>query len=115
MSAADPIRLNRPLILETLERVEDGAGGYSESWTTLGTLWAEVRARSGRESAGAAAPLSTVPYIITVRAAPFDAPSRPRAGQRFRSGSRLFPILAVAEDDPGERYLTCFTQEEIVA
>lgn len=106
-------KLTRRLLLETPERVPDGAGGFVESWVPLGTLWAEVTARSGRELGGGAAALSKVSYKITVRAAPYGSTARPKAEQRFREGVRLFRISAVAEDGP--LYLTCFATEEVIA
>ena len=105
--------LNRKLVLEAPERLPDGAGGYTEAWTELGTLWANIRAGSGREASGEAVSLSKTAFRITVRAAPFGAPSRPKAGQRFRDGMRIFEIDAVAEREPGERFLTCFCKEEV--
>ena len=107
--------LSRKLTLEAPQRTPDGAGGYSTSWTVLGTLWAEVRAGTGREKADEFLTVSSVPYRITVRAAPEGAPSRPRPEQRFVDGSRIFRILAVTEADPGAKYLVCFAQEEISA
>ncbi|MEX3315099.1 phage head closure protein [Sulfitobacter sp. PS-8MA] len=104
--------LNRALILETPQRVSDGAGGFVESWQPLGTLWAEVRARTGRETAQSGAAVSRMAFKITVRAAPQGAPARPTAQQRFREGARIFTIQAVAETDSAGRYLTCFAQEE---
>ncbi|MEN8917627.1 MAG: head-tail adaptor protein [Octadecabacter sp.] len=108
-------RLNRQLVLEAPTQVSDGAGGYTQDWTALGTLWASVTARSGREAAGVAAPLSRVAYKIIVRAAPTGSDARPVANQRFRDGARRFVILAVAEDDADARYLNCTAQEETVA
>ncbi len=105
--------LNRQLTLQAPERVPDGAGGHVQTWITLGTLWANLRAGSGRETSGEAVSLSRTVYRITVRAAPFGAPSRPLAGQRFRDGARLFQIDAVAEREPGERFLTCYCTEEV--
>ena len=93
----------------------DGAGGYSDGWTQLGELWAEVVARSGREKQGEAAPVSNVGYRITVRGAPAGATNRPLPDQRFREGTRVFRILAVAERDPEGLYLTCFAEEEVAA
>lgn len=107
--------LNRPLMLEAPERVADGAGGYAVVWQSLGTLWAEVTAGSGREARLAGAPLARVPIRIVVRAAPHGAPSRPMTDQRFRDGDRVFKILAVADGDPQGRYLTCHAQEETAA
>ena len=106
-------QLTRQLVLEEPQRVEDGAGGFSVAWAPVGTVWAEVKAGAGRERAGELVALSTVPYRITVRAAAVGAPSRPKPEQRFREGERLFSILAVAERDPGARYLTCFAHEEV--
>jgi len=107
--------LNRELALEAPVRIADGAGGFSEGWIELGRLWAEVRARSGRERDAGGLPLSQVGYRIVVRAAPVGAPSRPCPEQRFRDGARVFRIEAVAERDPQGRYLTCYAREEAVA
>jgi len=105
--------LNRALVLEGVLRLPDGAGGFTEAWTALGTLWAEVRPGTGRDRLGEERMLSAVPYRVTVRAAPVGAMSRPKAGQRFREGTRLFLIQAVTERDPDGRYLTCFSREEV--
>ena len=43
-------RLNRRLTLESPGRVPDGAGGYEQTWTALGVVWAQLKARSGRET-----------------------------------------------------------------
>jgi head-tail adaptor len=104
--------LNRALVLEAATRVPDGAGGFSTVWEAIAELWAEVMAGSGRDPAGEEVVLSSVPYRITVRAAPVGAANRPRPEQRFREGARLFAILAVTERDPAGRYLTCFCREE---
>ncbi len=106
--------LSRALVLQEPDRMSDGAGGFSKGWTTLGTLWAEVTARTGRETAQSGAPVSRVSYKIVVRGAPYGAPDRPKPQQRFRDGTRVFSIQAVAERDPEGRYLTCFADEEVV-
>ena len=105
-------RLNRQLVLETPNRVSDGAGGFALAWQALGILWADVTARTGRETAQAAAPISAMNYKIVVRAAPFGSVERPKPEQRFREGARIFLIQAVADEDPDGRYLTCFATEE---
>jgi len=107
-----PPVLNRRLLLETPERVADGAGGFVETWVTKGTIWAEITPHNGRERAGEEVTLSRVPYRIIVRAAAYGAPSRPRPGERFREGSRLYRILAVTEAERRVHYLTCFAEEE---
>jgi len=107
------VRLNRKLVLEVPQRLPDGAGGFSQSWVQMGTLWAAVKARTGRETLDGAASLSTTGYRITVRAAPFGAPSRPAPEHRFREGTRIFRILSVTEQDCDGRFLTCFADEEV--
>ena len=106
-------RLNQALVLEAPERVSDGAGGFTEGWIALGTLWAEITARTGRETAHLGTPVSRVGYKIIVRGAPFGTPERPKPQQRFRHGTRVFTIEALAERDPEGRYLICFAQEEV--
>jgi len=105
--------LNRALKLEGAVRTADGAGGFTEAWAALGTLWAEVLPGSGSDVLGEERMLSAVPYRVTVRGAPLGAASRPKAGQRFREGVRLFLIQAVTERDQFGRYLTCFAREEV--
>jgi len=109
------VRLNRRLVLEDAQTVPDGAGGFEETWIPLGALWAHVKAGTGREKAAEFVTLSTVPYRITVRAAPVGAPSRPKPEQRFRDGERVFRIQAVTEDEEAGTYLVCFAREEVAA
>lgn len=108
-------RLNRKLVLEAPVRVADGSGGYTETWATLGTVWAEVTARSGSERHVAGIPVSRVGYRIVVRGAPTGSTMRPSPDQRFAEGTRRFVIRAVAERDSSGQYLTCFADEEVAA
>lgn len=108
-----PFHLNRKLMLEDPQRSQDGGGGYHESWTALGVLWAQMSALSGRTSGQEGGSLSLQRYRIILRATPQEAASRPRPGQRFREGSRLFRIEAVNEADPKGHYLACFCLEEV--
>lgn len=107
--------LNRPLVLEERARTPDGAGGYTEVWSALGTLWGELKARSGGETGEDHATMSKAQYRITVRAAPHGAASRPKADQRFRDGARVFLIQAVVEAGTEGRFLACHAVEEVVA
>ncbi|GGA02521.1 MAG: head-tail adaptor protein [Rhodobacteraceae bacterium] len=107
--------LNRALVLEAPMTSSDGAGGLVETWTALGTLWGEIRPRTGRETQGEAGPVAVGRFRITVRGAPQGATSRPVPGQRFRVGARLFRVLAVTEREPGGMYLVCETREEVAA
>ncbi len=106
----DP-HLERRLILEERQTVPDSMGGVVTSWVELGTLWAGVVARTGREGVVADRETSLGTFRILVRGAPVGAPSRPRPDQRFREGTRIYNILAVTEADPHGRFLVCFAEE----
>ena len=108
------VYLSRRLTLEAPVRTADDAGGFAENWVALGVVWADVRLRSGRETATLSGRASETDYRITVRATPQGAQSRPVPGQRFVEGVRRFLIEAVGDSDPKGRYLTCFAREELV-
>lgn len=107
--------LNRKLELQQLTRTPDGAGGFDETWTPLGTIWAAIRPTSGREGESDHIRLSKVGVDITVRAAPIDAPSRPKPDQRLVENTRVYRILAVTEKDARGHYLTCSAVEEVAS
>lgn len=108
-------QMTRRLVLEAPQRVSDGAGGYATTWSALGTHWAHISPRAGREASGSAGPLSRVPMTISIRAVAPSAPGRPIPGQRFREGARVFAILAVTETDGAGRILNITAEEEIAA
>ena len=108
------VQPTRALVLETRMRVADGAGGTIEDWAPLGTLWADMRPRTGGLSDGQEVSLSRTLWRIVVRGAPAGAPSRPVAGQRFREGTRIFGILTVTEEGPQAKWLICQAEEEVV-
>lgn len=108
------VRLSRKLVLEARQGLPDGSGGFVVAWQAVGTIWADIEARTGREDfiAGQAKP--RMRFRILVRATPFGAPSRPRPDQRFREGARIFDILTVAEGDPAGRYLEIQAEEGVL-
>lgn len=106
-------RLSRQLTLERRALVRDGAGGYSSIWEPVGRLWANIGATPATIAQGEGTALTATRLIITVRAAPWADPRRPRAGQRFTEGERIYAIKAVAEEDATGRFLTCRCEEEL--
>jgi len=107
---------NRRFVLEAAQRLPDGAGGVTETWVALGAIWGALDPGTGREAERETLPVGAVRAKIVVRAVPPGRPSRPQPGQRLREGGRVFRILAVSDEDPAGRYLTCHTlQEEIPA
>lgn len=108
-----PVTLSRRLLLERPLAAPDGAGGFAQTWETLGSVWAEVMARSGREVDGGVMSLATAKYRITLRGAHMGAERRPTPECRFREGERIFAIDAVTEKDALGRYLICHVTEEV--
>ncbi len=108
-----PVALSRKLTLEEVVRQSDNAGGFVESWVAVGQLWAEMQAGTGRERSSGTVSLASVPLRVVVRAAPVGSASRPKPGQRFVEGSRIYRIEAVAEADRPGHYLQCFAREEV--
>ena len=72
-----PVNLSRRLVLETPQMVADGAGGFSRVWVSLGVLWGEVLAGTGREAAGEEINVASVNYRVTVRGAVVGSTARP--------------------------------------
>ena len=114
MSGALP-DLSRLVSLMTPTRLEDGGGGYSEEWTELGKLWAEIKPRTGAAVAEGTLPIGRVGYRITVRAAMAGSPRRPIPGQQMVHGTRVYRIESVTELDSTGRFLVCTAREEEVA
>jgi head-tail adaptor len=108
------VRLLRRLVLESPEREPDGSGGFSTTWVPVGTLWADVTARTMREDLIAGVGRPRVKFRILVRGAPVGAPSRPRPDQRLREGGRVFSIITVAERDADGRYLEILAEEGVL-
>lgn len=104
-------RLSRKLVLEHRVRSDDGAGGFSGIWADLGTHWGAVEPLTGRLERGEEHARSRTRYRVTVRAVPPSSTARPKAGQRFRDGARVFDIRAVT-DSSDVRFLTCVVDEE---
>lgn len=62
-------KLDRRITIEDLQKTPDGAGGYTENWVTLATVWAEKRKQSGEEAlrAGSVVPAETVIFRTRFR------------------------------------------------
>lgn len=103
--------LTRRLVLEAPVESPDGGGGTTRGWETLGVHWAEVRASAAVERTLGGIEASLVTHRLTLRWAPWGAPSRPRAHQRLREGERVYEVLGVTEADNHSRFLTVWARE----
>jgi len=102
-----PGDLRVELRLETLALTPDGAGGFSESWTETGLVFAMVEPASARDRFGAGQTLEEVTHRITIRHRADIA-----SGMRLRRGVRVFDIRTVNDPDETGRYLVLKAREQ---
>jgi SPP1 family predicted phage head-tail adaptor len=101
-----PSDLRHRLALEQLERVDDGGGGFAESWATVATLQCDLRPLAGSETVEADRLAGTVTHEIALRYRPGVVPA-----MRFRDGTRVFHIVSVINVDERNRWLKCLCEE----
>ena len=82
------------LVLEAPLEIADGAGGVTRSYSPVATLWASLTPTSDRADSAAAGLGAIVTHRIVIRIGP-EVTTR----HRFRTGPRIFRIVAVREQD----------------
>jgi SPP1 family predicted phage head-tail adaptor len=63
----NPGTLDQRIVIASETRTADDYGGAAVTWTTLATVWAEVRPMTGRERSDAAAIEAPASYRFTIR------------------------------------------------
>ena len=106
MSATKIGELTRRVVLEQVTRAPDGAGGATETWSTVATLFAGLRALSGGEGFVFDRTTGRATHEIIIRHRSGVTPA-----MRFRLGTRLFEILAVLDEEGRRRHLRCLVEE----
>ena len=101
-----PGALRHRLVLEEAERVSDGAGGFTESWVTVATVWAALEPSSGSEAVDSGRLAGRVLHAVTLRYRAGVTPA-----MRFRKGTRVLHILAVIDAGERRRRLHCLCEE----
>lgn len=86
--------LRRRLTLEALDRTSDGAGGASEIWLPITSLWGAIHPRHGSEIFNGGGVEGRVTCDIWIRPRHDIIP-----GQRLRLNARVFNIRAVLRTD----------------
>jgi len=87
-------------------RMPDGAGGATETWSPIATVWASIRPTGASEVLVADARRGRVSHDIWIR---YRADVVP--GMRLASGARIFEILGVIDVGERHRRLRCLCQE----
>jgi SPP1 family predicted phage head-tail adaptor len=98
--------LNQRATIEQPVRTSDGAGGASESWSTLAVVWAKLEPVTSTDRFAAAALEAKSRYKLTLRRLASAA-----AGMRAVIGSRTFAINGVLDAGPGAPLMTLLCEE----
>ena len=98
--------LRHRITLETLSRVSDGQGGFTETWSTLATVWAFIKPISSRERLFAESIGYQRSHEVIIR-------HRTDVTQemRFTYDSRVFQIKGVKRPDERKAYLILDAEE----
>lgn len=104
---------SRRLTLTVPERVSDRAGGVIKAWAARGTLWAEVRMRSGGMRSTEFGEVPRLGLRITTHYLPQDHQMRPSPGDRLLDGGRTYAVEAV-HDTIGRRPELSILASEVV-
>lgn len=93
-------KMRHRIILEEVSRTTDGQGGFTETWATVATVWAEIKPMSAYEKMQAMQLASPVNTKIAIRY---------RAGitaaNRVNYNGRIMTIKEVINVDEGNNYL----------
>lgn len=107
MSEATPIgTLRTRLVLEAPQRADDGGGGASVAWETVGEVWADLRAASGDESYALDRLAGSVSHVVVMR---YRAGVTPQ--MRLRLDARVFDIRAAFDPDGRRTWTRCLVAE----
>lgn len=95
-------KLRHRLTIQQSVRSDDSGGGATLVWTDIDEVWGAIEAISGQENLEAGRISGKVVYRITLRYRDDLAPE-----MRLLSGSEVFEILSVQDEDGRRRFLTC--------
>jgi SPP1 family predicted phage head-tail adaptor len=86
--------LRHQIILQQVTRTADGAGGYTQAWSDLKTVWASVRPRAGIKRSFAGKLEADTTHLISIRFL-----EGVTTGMRILFGARVFQIHSVLNED----------------
>lgn len=85
-----PSKLRHRITIEERTQTADNYGGFTESWATHATVWAEIQAANGSERFFAGKLAHNVTHKIIIRHLPTLT-----ADMRLKFGSRIFKIVGL--------------------
>jgi SPP1 family predicted phage head-tail adaptor len=92
--------------LEAKTLTPDGGGGFSESWDSYASVWAQLLPQGGSEPLEAGRTESRVSHRMLIRRR-----TDVSANHRVRIGARAFAILALIDEGPHALWMTLLCKE----
>jgi len=102
--------LRHRLIIESPQRLSDGAGGATVTWAQVASVWANIKPVSARELRSAEQRAEKVTHTITLRYR-----SDIDATMRLVGEGRIFNIDAIINEAERDQWLKCFCVEGLTA
>lgn len=99
-------QLRHRISIQTPVTAKNTRGGEVTTWSTVATVWADVRTQTGRETVANDQTQPTASHVVTMRHR-----ANVTAQQRIVWGDRVFSINAVLEPDNRMRQLQLLCQE----
>ena len=103
----DPGAFRTELSLQRAALVPDGAGGHTESWSEIATVFGFIEPVRASAPFGAGQRHEEGTHRITLRFRPGVS-----GGMRLAGATRAFTILTAHDPDETGRYLVCLAKEK---
>lgn len=102
--------LRHRITIQKFDKVDDGGGGYEETWVAVATVSASVSPLQGKERYEAQQIQSSLSHKIKMRYRDGILPT-----MRVLFGARIFNIISVIDPDERHRELDLLCEEVIVS
>ena len=106
MKATSPADLDKRITLQAKTRVPDGAAGFTETWTDLGTIWAAIWPASANEMTQANSTTMVISHRIRIRYRSVLRPS-----WRVKFGAQYFSIVGITSPNEGREWIDILAKE----
>lgn len=104
----NPGNLRHRITLQTLNKTEDGTGGYLENWSDVVTVWAQVQPLNGTERYNWSQISNDIAYRVTIRYRPNITPD-----MRVKYGNKIFQIESIIDVDERHTELQLLCSEVV--
>lgn len=101
-------RMRDRVSIQSETRTSDGRGGYTKTWTTLATVWAQISPLRAAEQVEAGALQGVTVFRATIRYR--DDVTTP---MRVLWGSRVFNIRGITNTDERKRFTELLCEEKV--